>query len=112
MTASENMRSVNAQHALSVGAQHALQDMVELEMYIISQPQQAPWPLLPRRSKKPHHAREPYSNPVESSAAKELVPPGFIEASSSRTFVVSKPGYQFYERDMNAHFSAINKARE
>src|SRR5260370_41418125 len=70
MAASENM--------MSVGAQHALQDMVELEMYIVSEPQQAPWPMLPRSSKKPHQARKPYSNPVELSVAKELVEHGFI----------------------------------
>jgi hypothetical protein len=104
MVASENM--------MSVGAQHALQDMVELEMYIFSQPQQAPWPMLPRCSKKPHQARRPYSNPVELSVAKELVDHGFIEATSSRTFVVSKSGYQFYEREMKPHFSTINKGRE
>jgi hypothetical protein len=104
MVASGNM--------ISVGAQHALQDMVELEMYIFSQPQQAPWPMLPRRPKKPHQARNPYSNPVESSAAKELVDHGFIEATSSRTFVVSNSGYQFYEREMKPPFSTINKGRE
>ena len=104
MVASENM--------LSVGAQHALQDMVELEMYIVSEPQQAPWPMLPRFSKKPHQARKPYSNPVELSVAKELVDHGFIEATSSRTFVVSKSGYQFYDREMKPPFSTINKGRE
>ncbi len=89
---------VTPESMLSVGAQHALQDMVELEMYLVSQPQQAPWSMLPRRNKKPHQVRKPYCNPVESSAAKELVEHGFIEATSSRTFVVSKSGYQFYER--------------
>jgi hypothetical protein len=97
---------------LSDGGQHALQDMVELEMYILSQSQEAPWHMLPRRSKEPHQARKPYSNPVESSAAKELVAHGFIEATSNRTFVVSKSGYQFYERVMKPHFNTINKDRE
>ena len=104
MAASENM--------MSLGAQHALQDMVELEMYIVSQSQEKPWPMLPRRSKKRHQARKPYRNPVESSAAKELVAHGFIEATSNRTFVVSKSGYQFYERVMKPHFNTINKDRE
>jgi hypothetical protein len=103
---------VPSENMMSVGAQHALQDMVELEMYIFSQPQQAPWSMLPRRSGKPHLARKPYSNPVESSAAKELVEHGFIEATSSRTFVVSKSGYHFYEREMKPHFSTINKGQE
>ena len=95
MVVSENM--------MSVGAQHALQDMVELEMYLVSQSQGAPCPMLPRGSKKSHQARKPYSNPVESSAAKELVEQGLIEATSSRTFVVSKSGYQFHERDTKPH---------
>jgi hypothetical protein len=104
MAASENM--------MSVGAQHALRDMVELKMYILSQPQQAPWPMLPRSSRKPHQLRKPYSNPVEWSAARELVDHGFIEATSSRTLVVSKSGYQFYEREMKLNFTTIIKGRE
>jgi hypothetical protein len=96
MAASENM--------MSLGAQHALQDMVELEMYLVSQSQGAPWPMLPRGSKKPHQTRKPHSNPVESSAAKELGEHGFIEATSRQTFVVSKSGYQFYKREIKPHF--------
>jgi predicted transcriptional regulator len=34
---------------------------------------------------------------------KELLIEGFIEAASSQTFVVSKSGYQFYERQMKPH---------
>ena len=68
--------------------------------------------MLPRRSKKPHQARKPYSNPVESSAAKELVEHGFIEATSSRTFVVSKSGYQFYERGMNRNLRTVIESRQ
>ncbi|MFY9727055.1 MAG: hypothetical protein WAJ87_16275 [Bryobacteraceae bacterium] len=56
--------------------------------------------MLPRRTRGQHEARKPYSNPVESSAVKELMNHGFIEASSSRTFVVSESGYQYYEREM------------
>jgi hypothetical protein len=97
---------------MSASAQHALQDMVELEMYIVSQPQQAPWPMIPRRSKKPLQSRKPYSNPVEPSAAKELVDHGFIEASSSRTFVVSKSGFQVYERGMNRNLRTVIESRQ
>jgi len=59
--------------------------------------------MLPRGTKKLHEAKKSHSNLVESSAAKELVDRGFIEATSSRTFVVSKSGYQFYEREMKPH---------
>lgn len=85
---------------MSVAGRYALQDMVELQMYLVAQSQQTPWPMLPRGSKRPHGAREPYSSVVESSAAKELVDHGLIEATSSRTFVVSKAGHQFYERTL------------
>jgi hypothetical protein len=85
---------------ISVGGQHTLQDMVELQMYLMSQTQRKPWPLLPRCRKKAPDAREPYSNLVEWGIANELVNHGFIEATSSRTFVVSKSGHQFYEREI------------
>jgi hypothetical protein len=88
---------------LSVAGQQALRDMIELEMYLVAQLQQTPWPMFPRGTKKLHRTREPYSNPVKSSAAKELVDRGFIEATSSRTFVVSKSGYEFYERELKPH---------
>ena len=91
------------ENMMSVAGQHALQDMVELEMYLVAQPQQSPWLMLPRRTKNLHAAREPYSNLVDWSAAKELLSQKVIEASSSRTFVVSVSGYQFYERQMKPH---------
>ena len=94
---------VSAVNTMSAGGQRALQDMVEMEMYLVAQSQQIPWPMLPRGTKKLHEAKKPHSNLVESSAAKELVDRGFIEATSSRTFVVSKSGYQFYEREMKPH---------
>ena len=97
---------------MSVAGQHTLRDMVELEMYIVSQSQEKPWPMLPRRSKKRHQARKPYRNPVESSAAKELVKRKFIEATSNLTFVVSESGYQFYERELKPDSSSIPKSRE
>ena len=34
---------------------------------------------------------------------KKLLIEGLIEGTSSRTFVVSKSGYQFYERQMKPH---------
>ena len=83
---------------MSIGAQHALQDMVELQMYLLAQSQQTPWPLFPRCIKRPPETKTPHSNPVESSVARELLDQGFIEATSNRTFVVSKSGYQFYQR--------------
>jgi len=81
---------------MSVAAQHALQDMVELQMYLLSQAQNTPWPMLPRTRTNPFEVKKAHSTSVEVSAARELLDLGFIEASSNRTFVVSKPGYQFY----------------
>jgi hypothetical protein len=92
------------QNIVSVAAQHALKDMVELQMYLVAKAQQAPWPMLPRRSRKDHRARHPYTNPVASSAANELLDRGFLEATSTQTFVVSKSGDQFYEREMKPQF--------
>ena len=82
---------------MSVAAQHALQDMVELQMYLLSQAQHTPWPMLPRTRTNPFEVKKAHSTSVEVSAARELLDLGFIEASSNRTFVVSKPGYQFYK---------------
>jgi hypothetical protein len=84
----------------SLAGQHALQDMVEFQMYLVAQPQQTPWPILPRGSKTRYGDRKPYSKVVEWSVANELLNQGFIEATSARTFVVSKCGRQFYEREM------------
>jgi hypothetical protein len=89
---------VPPENMVSVGAQHAIWDMVELEMYLLSQSQQTAWSMLPRSVKKSHETKKTYSNLVEFSVAKELVDLGFIENTSNRTFVVSKAGYQFYER--------------
>jgi hypothetical protein len=84
-------------NTMSLAGQHALQDMVEFEMYLLAKPQRTAWPMLPRGSRQLHGARKPYSNVVESDAARELLDQGLIEATSTRTFVVSKSGYQFYE---------------
>lgn len=90
---------VTPKDTMSLAGQHALKDMVELQMYLEVQPQNRPWPLVFRRTKKQQEDRKPYSNPVESSAVMELLYQGFIEATSSRTFVVSRSGYQFHESE-------------
>jgi|GEM_PF-3264540 uncharacterized protein with von Willebrand factor type A (vWA) domain len=94
---------VTAENTMSAGGQHALQDMVEMEMYLVAQSQQTPWPMLPRGARKLHDTRKPHSSVVEASAAKELIDQGFLEATSSRTFVVSRSGHRFYEREMKPH---------
>ena len=91
---------------MSGGSLHALRDLVELQMYLVAQSHDKPWPLLPRRRKEQQEDRVPYSNPVEASAVRELMYAGFIEATSSRTFVVSKFGIQFYEREVKNRISA------
>ncbi len=83
---------------MSVGGHQALKDMVELQMYLVAQSQRAPWPMLPRRTKTNLVAKKP--NPVESSTATELIERGFIEQTSSLTFVVSRSGQEFYDREM------------
>ena len=90
---------------MSVGGQHALQDMVELRMYLVAQSLRMPWPLLPRGAKETDETRRPYSNPLESGVVKELMDRGFIERTSSRTFVVSKSGFHYYAQVMKPHFT-------
>jgi hypothetical protein len=87
-------------NTMSLAGQHALEDMVEFEMYLLAKPQRTAWPMLPRGSRKLYGARKPYSNVVEWMAANELLDQGLIEATSTRTFVKSKSGHQFYERAM------------
>lgn len=91
---------------MSVVAQHALQDMVELKMYLVAQPQQRPWSMFPRTLTESLDMKRAQSTSVQSNAARELLDLGFIEASSSRTFVVSKPGFQFYQRQKLRTFSS------
>jgi hypothetical protein len=91
---------VTPEDMISADGQHALQDMVEFEMYLVAQAQATPWPILRRGMKKLESAREPHSSLVESIAAKQLARQGYIEATSNRTFVVSKSGYEFYEREI------------
>jgi hypothetical protein len=84
---------------MSNNGHHALKDMIELQMYLVAQPQQRPWPMLSRRTKALPGVRAPYLNPIESSAANELVGLGSIEYTSNVTLVVSKSGRDFYERE-------------
>jgi hypothetical protein len=100
MVASENM--------LSVDGQHALQDMITLQMYLVYQSERTPWSMLPRSTKK-REAREPYSDLVQSSVVRELLDRGFIEGTSNHTLVVSKSGHHYYERQMNGF--QLNRSR-
>lgn len=88
---------------ISDNAKHALSDMVEFEMYITAQPQETPWPMAPRTIKTAPEGKAPCSDSVESGTAKELLALGFIERSSTATYVVSKSGYAFYEREIKTH---------
>ena len=90
---------VTPEKMMSAGSQRALKDMVELQMYLLAQPQLAAWPMLPRSTKALPAGKKPQGTPVESSAAQELLDRGFIEPTSNRTFVVSKSGYEFYKRE-------------
>ena len=83
---------------ISENGHHALKDMVELQMYLVAQPLQRPWPLRSRLTKAFPEARAPHSNAIESSVANELVQLGLIEYTSSVTLVVSKSGGAFYEQ--------------
>jgi hypothetical protein len=91
---------------LSVASQHALQDMVELQMHLEAHSPYTHWLMLRRRIGGRPEAREPYSNSVESSVVTELLERLLIEAASSRTLVVSRFGHEFYEREIKAHTSA------
>lgn len=102
---------VTPNNVVSVGAQHAIQDMVELEMYLLAQPQRTPWPLLPRSTKRPQDARTPYTHTVDFTVANELLVRGFIEATSNRTFVVSKSGHEFHDREVKLHSASVPQDR-
>jgi hypothetical protein len=86
---------VATEQMISVDGQHALLDMIELQMYLVTQTQEKPWSILPRGVKK-SISRDPYSNWVEANVGNELVRQGLIEATSNRTYVVSKAGHHFY----------------
>jgi len=89
---------VMPEQTMSLACKDALQDMVELQLYLVAQSQQTPWPMCPRTPKDPLNIRKAHGNPVELSVVLELRDLGFIEASSSRTFIVSKSGREFFER--------------
>jgi len=89
---------VTPEQTMSVACKYALQDLVELQMYLVAQPQQTPWPMCPRTRQDPRDTRKPHSNPIEACVVSELQDLGLIEASSSRTFIVSKSGQEFYKR--------------
>lgn len=82
---------------MSAGGQQALRNMIELQLYLLAQPKETPWPLCPRRINRSHEATTPPS-PVDWSVARELLDQGFIEATSNRTFVVSRSGFQYYKQ--------------
>ena len=82
---------------MSAAAQHALEDMVAGQMYLLAQSQQTPWPMFPRTRTKAFETKKAHSTSVELSAVKELLDLGFIEATSNRTLVVSKSGCLFYQ---------------
>jgi hypothetical protein len=77
----------------------ALKDMIELQMYLVVQPQQRPWPMLARSTKALPYNRPPLHSAIEHSAGNELMTLGFIEHTSSVTLVVSKAGKDFYEHE-------------
>jgi hypothetical protein len=91
---------------MSLAAQNALEDMIDGKMYLLAKPQREPWSLLPRTSANPLETRKAHSASVEWSAANELLDRGFIEASSSLTFVVSQPGHQFYKSQQKGNSSS------
>ena len=91
---------------MSNGVQHALKDMIELQMYLVAQSHGKPWPLLPRSTKP--RSRGPYCNAVDLGVADELVDRGFIEKTSSQTFVVSKSGCEFYLREIKPHSDGVS----
>jgi hypothetical protein len=90
---------------MSNSGQHALKDMVELQMYLVAQSRGKPWPLLPRGTKPP--SRGLYCSAVDLGVAEELLDRGFIEETSSQTFVVSKSGCEFYGREIKLHSDGV-----
>jgi hypothetical protein len=74
--------------------------MIELEMYLVAQPEDNPWPIVPRSLWKTSGATGPFSKFVSTLVAKELVAAGFIQPTSPTIFVVSQFGRRFYERHL------------
>jgi hypothetical protein len=92
-------------HQPAGNVQDTLKDMVELQMYLVAQTHGKPWPLLPRSTKS--HGRGPCCRAVDLSIAEELIDRGFIEKTSSQTFVVSKSGCEFYLREIKPHSNGV-----
>ena len=86
------------EHGRASNVMDTLKDMVELQMYLAAQTYGKPWPLLPRGTQP--YSREPCCWAVDLSIVDELLERGFIERTSSQTFVVSKSGREFYFREM------------
>jgi hypothetical protein len=90
--------SAQLDHRPASSVQDTLRDMVELQMYLEARTHGKPWPLLPRSTKP--LSREPSCKAVALSIVEDLVDRGFIENTSSQTFVVSKSGCEFYWREI------------
>ena len=85
---------------ISDKAKQALTAMIEFQMYLLAQPNLTSWPMASRTKNALPDRKEPYSNSVESSVGTELIEWGFIEQSSRVTYVVSKSGLAFYNREI------------
>jgi hypothetical protein len=81
---------------MSIIAQHALEDMVDGELYLSARSQPQPWQLFPRTCKTSFDNGERRSTVVDLNTVTELLDLGFLEGTSNRTFVVSKAGHCFY----------------
>jgi hypothetical protein len=88
---------------ISDKAKDALTDMIESQLYLLAQPHLKAWPMASRMTKTASNSRESNRHSVESSAAKELVDLGLVEQSSRVTYVVSKSGLAFYNREIRTH---------
>lgn len=82
---------------MSAAGTDALRDMVELQMYLVAQARESPWPLYPRSRTNPLQVRKPNSEFVKALVVWELMDLGFLEATSTTTFIVSRAGIQYCE---------------
>lgn len=103
---------VTQEDSMSIDGRQAIKNMVESEMYLVAQPQQVPWPMLPRGVKKLKAIQRLNSSQVASGVARTLLDQGFIEATSCRTFVVSKVGHRFYEQNIKIDSQLVSLRRE
>ncbi len=88
---------------ISDKAKDTLIAMIEFQLYILAQPHGKPWRMAPRNAKSSVYGKAPNTDLVESGAAMELAERGFIEQSSRVTYIVSKSGIAFYEREIKSH---------